>query len=354
MESFYYILQKHMNAKKLVSPNNGLFEYWNHIFNNECETLTTDDRFLNMYFYWFISECYKEIKKLDYEPVEFSDVVKIKFENLLKIMDNMFILNKEELLLFFCKTQRTYWAFSKLAYIFRLKKAATRNTMDFYMNPIDISKPSSMSIFQNGAKYYFRIPDLINIIDQALLNHCYHFPEPLYPKNPYTNLEFSEAILLNIYQKIRHSNYKFPILLHYFYLSHFNTDFFLHDYESTINELHIRDYAFKSSCDVLYDDTILLIDLYNRPKRLVIDEEFPMNRLVDIMRPYLHLHYIYEFSISETDKRETALKTLKRKFDAFIKFNPEFGRKIMQKKPGTKFYHLVGFNEDHINFNACY
>jgi hypothetical protein len=223
--------------------------------------------------------------------------------------------------------------------------------MDLYMNPIDISKNYNMVLFQNGAKYYFKIADLINIIDQALLNHSYHFAEPLYPKNPYTNIEFSEAILLNIYHKIRYSNFKLPILLHYFYLCNFDANWFLQEHESVINEFHIRDYAFKSSIDVLCEDTKLLIDLYNRPKRLQIDEEFPMNRLVEIMRPYLHLHYIYEFSISATEKRETALSTLKRKFDAFIEFNPHFGKKKLHKKTGSKLFSLLGFNEDHINFH---
>jgi hypothetical protein len=87
METFYYILQKHMNANVIISPSDGLFEYWHHIFNNERETITNENRFTNMHFYWFISECYNEIKKLDYEPVEFSDVVKIKFENLLNSFD---------------------------------------------------------------------------------------------------------------------------------------------------------------------------------------------------------------------------------------------------------------------------
>lgn len=353
MEAFYYILQKHMHSKKSVSPNNGLFEYWHHIFKNEGETISTK-RFVNMYFYWFISECYKDIKQLENELVDYSDISKIKFENLIKIMENVFIVNKEDSLLFFCKAQRTYWAFSRFLRRYRVRKSPTRNTMDLYMNPIDISKPSSMAIYQDGAKYYFRIPDLINIIDQALLNHCHHFTEPLYPKNPYTNLEFSEAILLYIYEKIKLSNFKFPILLHYFYLSHFNVDEFLYEYENTLNDLHIKDYAFKSSTDVLYEDVRLLIKIYNRPERLHIDNDFPMKRLVDIMRPYLYLHYIYEFSISETEKRETALKTLKQKFDAFIDFNPQFGRKILHRPPGSKFYSLLSFNDNHINFNVDY
>jgi len=353
MEAFYYILQKHMNSNARISPCHGLFEYWNHIFNNERETITTT-RVVNMHFYWFISECYKDIKQLDNELVDYSDIAKIKFENLIKIMENVFVVNKEDPLLFFCKAQRSYWAFSRFLRRYRVRKSPTRNTMDLYMNPIDISKPSSMVIYQDGAKYYFRIPDLINIIDQALLNHCYHFAEPLYPKNPYTNLEFSEAILVHIYEKIKHSSFKFPILLHYFYLSQFNVEEFLYDYESTINELHIKDYAFKSSSDVLCEDVLLLIKIYNRPKRLHIDKEFPMGRLVDIMRPYLHLHYIYEFSISDTEKRETVLKTLKQKFDAFIDFNPQFGRKILHRPPGSKFYSLLSFNDNHVNFNACY
>jgi hypothetical protein len=352
MEAFYYILQKHMLSKKPILPNNGLFDYWNHIFNNERETITACDRFSNMHFYCFIDACYKDIKRLDYEPVCFSDIVKIKLGNLLKIMDSMFVLNKDEPLLFFCKAQRSYWAFSRLAYRYRLKKSPTRNTMDLYMNPIDVSKPSSMVIFQDGAKYYFRIPDLINIIDQALLNHCHHFHEPLYPKNPYTNIEFSEAILLNIYQNIRYSNFKFPVLLHYFYLSSFNVDDFLYDYESAINELHIKDFTFKSSSDVLYEDVQLLIKICDQSNILDIDEDFPMNRLVDIMRPYLYLHYIYQYSISSTEKRENALSMLKQRFDAFIDFNPHFGKKKLHKKPGSKFYNVLSFNDNHINFNA--
>lgn len=352
MEAFYYILQKHMNSKTPVLPNGDLQNYWSHIFNEENETITREDRFVNMHFYFFITACYKEINRMDYEPAEFSDIANIKFQNLSKIMDNMFVLDKEEPLLFFCKAQQTYWAFSRLAYRFRLKKALTRNTMDLYMNPIDVSKPSSIVIFQDGAKYYFRIPDLINIIDQALLNHCFHFAEPLYPKNPYTNLEFSEAILLYIYEKIRHSNFKFPILLHYFYLSHFNVEDFLFEYESVLNDFHIKDYAYKSSNTDLYEDVELLLKLYNRPKTLEIDKDFPKNRLVDIMRPYLYLHYVYEYSNSETEKRETALKTLKQKFDDFIEFNPQFGRKVMVRIPGKDRFTTT-FNDLHVNFNAC-
>jgi hypothetical protein len=352
MEAFYYILQKHMNAKTPVLPKNGLYYYWNHIFNNEKTTMQCGNRFVNMHFYFYISACYKEMTHADYYPIEFPDIAKIKFDNLLKITENMFVLDKEEPLLFFCKAQRTYWAFSRLAYRYRLRKSPIRNTMDLYMNPIDVSKPSSIVIFQNGAKYYFRIPDLINIIDQALINHCFHFAEPLYPKNPYTNLEFSEAILLYIYEKIRHSNFKFPILLHYFYLSQFNVEDFLFEHESVLNDYHIKDYAFKSSNTDLYEDVELLLKLYDRPKKLEIDKDFPKNRLVDIMRPYLYLHYVYEYSISETEKRETALKTLKQKFVDFIEFNPQFGRKVMVRVPGKDRF-TTSFNDGHINFNAC-
>jgi hypothetical protein len=206
-------------------------------------------------------------------------------------------------------------------------------------------------IFQDGAKYYFRIPDLINIIDQALLNHCFHFAEPLYPKNPYTNLEFSEAILLYIYEKIRHSNFKFPILLHYFYLCQFNVEDFLYEHESVLNDYHIKDYAYKSSNNDLYEDVDMLIRLYNIPKKLHIHKDFPKKKLVDIMRPYLYLHYVYEYSISDTEKRETSLKFLKQKFDEFVKFNPKFGRKIMVRVPGKNKF-MTSFNDGHINFNA--
>lgn len=350
MEAFYYILQKHMRPKAAIIQIGDLSSYWGHIFNNERDTLN-NNRSLGILFYWFIAECFKDILKIK-NQVTISDLSNIKFYYLNSILINAFVSNQDEVLLFFCKVQRSYWAFSRLAYRYRLKKAPTRNTMDLYMNPIDVSKPSSMVIFQDGAKYYFRIPDLINIIDQALLNHCHHFPEPLYPKNPYTNLEFSEVILLNIYEKIRRSYFKFPILLHYFYLSQFNVEIFLYEYESIINDFHIRDYTYKSSSHALYEDVELLLKLYNRPKKLHIDKDFPKNRLVDIMRPYLYLHYVYEYSISETEKRETAIAILKEKFQEFITFNPQFGRKIMVRVPGKKHFKTT-FNDSHINFNAC-
>jgi hypothetical protein len=351
METFYYILQKHMNVKRYVSPRHGLYDYWTHIFTEERGVLNTQNRFVYMHYYSFIDFCYKDLCLHNDEPIDHLIRANVKFYNLDKILNNEFVLNKDENLLFFCKAQRTYWALNRLVRNYRLRKSPVRNAMDLYMNHIDITNSSSLMVYQDGAKYYFRIPDLINIIDQALLNNSHHFPEPLYPKNPYTNLEFSEAVLLNIYQKIKNSNFKFPVLFHYFYLSKFEVDTFLHEYETVINDLHIKDYTFNSSSDVLYEDVRLLIKLYNRPKKLHIDREFPKKRLVDILRPYLYLHYVYEFSISETEKRESALSTLKRKFDSFIHFNPQFGRKVLSKPPGSKWFSITGFNEKHINFN---
>jgi hypothetical protein len=125
----------------------------------------------------------------------------------------------------------------------------------------------------------------------------------------------------------------------------------LYEHECIINDYHIKDYAFKSSNTDLYEDVELLLKLYDRPKKLEIDKDFPKNRLVDIMRPYLYLHYVYEYSISDTEKRETALKTLKQKFDDFIEFNPQFGRKVMVRVPGKDRF-MISFNDGHINFNA--
>jgi hypothetical protein len=116
-----------------------------------------------------------------------------------------------------------------------------------------------------------------------------------------------------------------------------------------IRDFYIEDYVKTSPAETLYLETEFMIKAFNRPKRLRIHHEFPKDRLVDIMRPYLRLYLIHEYSISDTSKRSESYELLREKMKQFIDYNPQFGRKIMKRADGASGYH-VEFNDKHMEF----
>ena len=223
---------------------------------------------------------------------------RIKFNLFKQLIDNIFLNNdmREQLWDLFTKTQHTYYVFSRLANKFKYKRATMQITHDLYMNEIDDTKPSAMTILQNGSKYLFKISDLINITQSALSNSSYFFAEPYVPKNPYNNLPFSNAILYNIYDKMRRSDFTMPILFHQFYLSGFDIEQFLYDNEAIIRDVYIRNYVKKSSYETLYPDVLVMMKVMREFSTIYIHDDFPTETLVNVMRPYLELFLYGKYS----------------------------------------------------------
>ena len=96
----------------------------------------------------------------------------VKFNYFIEQINNIFLTReqKEDFINVFCKIQKTYFAISILAYMYKYKKAKIVVDFDLGLNPIDINNKNSICLFQEKNKYYFRINDLINIIDTALSN----------------------------------------------------------------------------------------------------------------------------------------------------------------------------------------
>ena len=359
MNTYFYILQKHLGAKKIIYPDDP-YEYWSHIFGQVekagsfRESLSTSEKISNVALYQYIHAVSTEIEGWDYDATYeyFDSLAHSKFENIKPMLVNDFLKqNQDYILEIIRKTQRTYWGFSSLARRFRLNRAPLQINNDLYLNPID-DKTRSMVIFQNGAKYRFKLSDLMNIVNVALTNASYFFAEPLFPKNPYTNMEFSRGVLLEIYIQSRESNFKLPILLHAFFLAEFNLDEYVYNNEALIRDIHIENYVKKSSAEDLHEEVTLMIDLLDTHKKLFIHEEFPKQTLVDVMRPYLHLYLIHEYSLNYSTKRNQAFLDLTRKFKRFINHNPLFGRKhrkFIQTENGKKKY-INTFNDNHLPF----
>ena len=113
--------------------------------------------------------------------------IEIKFKYFIDEINNIFLTEeqKEDFINIFCEIQKTYFALSRFAYIYKYKKAKVVVDFDLCLSPIDINNKNSVCLFQEKYKFYFKINDLINIIDTSLSNSPNFFSDPLISKNPY-------------------------------------------------------------------------------------------------------------------------------------------------------------------------
>jgi len=272
---------------------------------------------------------------------------KTKFAKLVKLLE-IPLLNREHVLISFCRIQHIVNAISRLKWIWRWKRAITYNTDDLYMNSIDENKKNIVTLFQNNTKYIFHLRELLSII-QTSLSHCYHFfPDPAESKNPYTNLAFNKSALYNIYFALRWSSYTIPPLFEAFFQSNFNYYYFSVNNEDLINNEYLKTYAENHCVEDLYYEVKEMFNSFNI--RFSIHKKFPSEKLMSIMKPYLHLYYIAQYSFNY-HKRSRAKRYLLCKLREFYKFNPIFGRrKVIFVKKGTYRKCEYIFNDRHVSF----
>ena len=292
--------------------------------------------------------------------------IELKFNYFNSILKNIFLTEeqKEIFINIFCKIQKTYFAFSRLGYIYKYNKANVIVDFDLCLNPININDKNSICLFQAKNIYYFRINDLINIIDNALSNSPNFFSDPLILKNPYNNIPFNKSTLYNIYFNIITKTNIVSELIHKFFLSNFDLNKFEKDYEYLIREHSIHKYVKNSNDITLYNSILEMIDFYNDNNRyyynnnkikIVIDRDFPKNKLAEIMRPYLLLYFLYKYSLINTKKYNSKI-LLFEKLKQFNTFNPFFGRKkikvekYISKNNIKKYKNLCSYNDKYIDF----
>ena len=81
-----------------------------------------------------------------------------KFKYFLNEITNIFLTEKQkqDFINIFCKIQKTYFALSRFAYLYKYKKAKIVVDFDLCLNPIDINNKNSICLFQEKNKYYLR------------------------------------------------------------------------------------------------------------------------------------------------------------------------------------------------------
>lgn len=280
-----------------------------------------------------------------------------KFSCLNDILSNMFLneSKKEEILHIFHNIQKFIHAIYRLKYIWKLKRANVYNTEDLYMNPIHIGDKNTTIILQNNTKYIFHIRELIGSINTSLSNCSHFFLEPLTCKNPYTNIPFDKSSLYNIYFAIRESTFIMPPILHQYFLSDFHLSNFAINNEHLLNKEYLRTYVNNNCIDDVRERVIEMFGDHHIAIKII--KSFPNDILLNIMKPYLNLYYISNYSLNHYDKLRN-YKILNKKLVEFIKYNPTFGRKkirFIHVNPFSKENKVdIYFDDKHILFNQSF
>lgn len=231
----------------------------------------------------------------------------------------------------FYKSQRTYLAIARFANIVRHKIYKSKIESDLRMEPIDITSKYAVTLLQNGSKYCFILSDLINIIHNAITYSQDCFSKPLWPKNPYNNVPLSIAHLYNIYFQTGSTYLTIPHWFYLFFMSRFDLNTFSIENEQALREHHIKGYVLNGSVDDLYND-FQNMRKFNKDilRDIHIHEHFPKKDLVDIFRPYVYLYIFSMDSIDGTEKKRMAYMILRQKLTEFVKYNCNFGRKVVK------------------------
>jgi hypothetical protein len=328
MNAFYEILQKHLKSRNALLP--GSPQFWANVY--KLELLNTDanaQNNLKFMIYYMMNEMHCKLKS----PYYAKRYPKVKLIILKDILTNPFLTEeqKEEIFDLFTKSQRTYRALSRFAFISKVKMSTLQITTDLGLNPINLSGPNVMQIYQGNARYVFIIQDLVNIIETSLANSQNFFADPLPIKNPYNNVKFSIATLYNIYYFIKSRAYIMPLLFHLYFLSNFNLTQFALNNECVIRDISIKQHVVNTPSSFLYNKVISMLNVNNYTSQLHIDPDFPKDDLVNLMRPYLYLSYIVDVSLN-ADKRHKYSILLSRMLKQFYYFNRHFGRKTFDLK----------------------
>jgi hypothetical protein len=142
-----------------------------------------------------------------------------------------------------------------------------------------------------------------------------------------------------------------PPLLHQYFLADFHLSEFAITNQHSMNEEYLRTYV-DNNC--VQDVVDIVKDMFDHHKMTIkINKGFPKDQLFSIMKPYLHLYFISNYSLNEFKKRRH-YKILHRKLHDFVTFNPTFGRKkvrFIELTPFSKKKIENYFDDKHIDFN---
>jgi len=287
-----------------------------------------------------------------------------KFQFFFDTINGPFIKGREDdFINEFCQIQKVYHTLNRFVWCYKYKKAKIVVDADLGLNQLSVTDKNVICLLHDNSKYLFHINDLNKLSKTSLTNAYLFFSEPLSIKNPYNNLPFNKSTLYNIYFFIRFRTHLYSELLFKFFDCDFNLTIFKNKNEYLLREYAINNFVYNSPSNILVGeiyDMILNFNAYSRDinsKTIQIDEDFPKDKLIKIMRPYLLLEIISKYSLLQ-HVREGTSRILRALLKEFVNYNPRFGRKrykihirhtrnMRLKVKGKE----IEFDDRHITFN---
>jgi len=227
-----------------------------------------------------------------------------KLTRIKMLLNNPFVNdeNKEKFLASFSRYQRTINGFKKLVKLWRIKKKCIvyPNTTDLKGNDLSEYKPHLIiDLIENNTIYSFYIHDLLKMWNVSLKQRMYVIERPTKLKNPYTNLEFTNTNLYNIYYKALFNGIRRPPLVDMHYNCRFSIQLLLSTYGSQLREWAVTDYAENEELS-LYNELIgVHTDYGNLLPKLRVDERFSDSiklRQIKIYRPIIQAYCFMAYS----------------------------------------------------------
>ena len=273
--------------------------------------------------------------------------LKKKYQLLRYVLDNIFMsaAQKSDFVQVFGKIQRHVAAWRcfirRAKFVHNIKPVRSDkyffNKEDLLLNDIPVQALETqtadyVSVFEKGRWYSFSRSEMMNLMNSALSNSMDFFAAPLRIKNPYTNLAFSKANLYNLYFFLK-SNDHFPHLpiIDAFYACDFDMaefskqhevllrNFSLKYFVRTATDLELRPYIFDMLETYLYSTYIVLVN-----------GKFPLEKLVSVMKPYLQIYMMSQFSLDRHLANSSNTELCKR-LKTFSQLSPLFGTKMHVK-----------------------
>lgn len=225
---------------------------------------------------------------------------------------------------------------------YNLIKCATchNNDTDLQMTQLGSYKNHlKIHIYQERCMYVFALRDLLNIILNALTNSTDFISEPLQIKNPYTNKSFDKGVLYNVYEKLKRSDYTIPVILHAFYVSHFDFKTFIFNFTHLIqNEIIERTFKNLSRVDGIYHIKEM-IDYCKFDRHIGttihIHPTFPKHVLYDTFRPFLKDYFYSRYCLDDVRRKESRVQFFIAIY-IFKEMNKMFGRCISSTRNENK------------------
>jgi hypothetical protein len=234
---------------------------------------------------------------------------------------------------YFFKLQKIMNGFFQLKLLVnKKKKKIKKDFVDLNFDSLENEKVQNIIELEEGNTiYYFKLTDLINIINNNLCYNENMFPVSKNIKNPYTNINFSKSSLYNIYFKIKDSTFNMPILFERFFQVNFNLNLFKKHNDILLKEYLVKNFMTNSTDNtkIKYIKKMIQNFNYKNKNKINYDKDFPSSELLIVFKKFLK-SYINTYYINLESKYYYKHEFYKGLFE-FVNCNPYFGRKIITK-----------------------